>query len=201
MAALGRKGGLKGGPARARALAPARRAALARRAARARWSRPVLSKDTRVDLLSLVAHCGSSVSPVEPPRRLEAEVLRAVMQSRRDSALARMLPVFLWRNRDRLDLPKLASEAKRRGQGPALGFFLEATSKLAGSRLFDEALVILSGSARPARPCHFFQGTARRAFERTAAERATPAAARRWGLLMNLPWESFAAYFAKTSML
>lgn len=201
MAALGRKGGRKGGPARARALAPARRAALARRAADARWSKPVVSKDTRLDLLSLVAHCGSSASPVEPPRPLEAEVLRAVKQSRRDSALARMLPVFLWRNRNRLDLTKLANKAKRQGQGPALGFFLEATSKLAGSRLFDEALGILSRSVRPARPCYFFHGTEKRAFERTAAARATPAAARRWGLLMNLPWESFAAYFAKTSML
>ena len=38
-AALGRRGGLKGGPARAGALSPARRREIARIAARARWHR------------------------------------------------------------------------------------------------------------------------------------------------------------------
>jgi hypothetical protein len=38
-AALGRKGGLKGGPARAARLSPARRREIARAAARARWRR------------------------------------------------------------------------------------------------------------------------------------------------------------------
>jgi hypothetical protein len=38
-AALGRLGGLKGGPARARALSPARRRDIARAAALARWKR------------------------------------------------------------------------------------------------------------------------------------------------------------------
>jgi hypothetical protein len=39
MAAMGKRGGLKGGPARARALSAARRTAIARRAAAARWSK------------------------------------------------------------------------------------------------------------------------------------------------------------------
>jgi len=201
MAALGRKGGLVGGPARARALSPSRRSAIARNAARARWSKPLASADARADLASLVAHCGSSVSRVPPPRHLETQVLRAVKASRRDSALARMVPVFLWRMRGRLDLRKLAREALRQREGPALGFFLEATSRLGRGRPFDEALAGLRASARPDRPSHFFRGTGRRPLERTAAERATPAVARRWGLLMNMPWESFAAYFAKASRL
>jgi hypothetical protein len=37
--ALGRKGGLKGGDARAKALSAKRRAAIARRAAKARWAK------------------------------------------------------------------------------------------------------------------------------------------------------------------
>lgn len=36
-AALGRRGGLKGGPARAKALTPAKRKAIAKKAAKARW--------------------------------------------------------------------------------------------------------------------------------------------------------------------
>jgi hypothetical protein len=39
-AALGRLGGLKGGPARAARLSPRRRREIARAAARARWSKP-----------------------------------------------------------------------------------------------------------------------------------------------------------------
>ncbi len=128
-------------------------------------------------------------------------MVRAVKASRRDSALARMLPVFLWRMRDRLDLPKLVREARRQRQGPALGFLLEAASKLGGTRRFDHALASLFRGVSPDRPRCFFHGTERRSFERMAAEQATPAQARRWGLLMNMPWESFAAYFVKTSTL
>src|SRR5258708_5067392 len=38
-AALGRRGGLKGGPARAAVLSPAKRRAIAKKAAKSRWSR------------------------------------------------------------------------------------------------------------------------------------------------------------------
>ena len=38
-AALGRRGGLKGGPARAAKLSPAKRKAIAKKAAAARWTR------------------------------------------------------------------------------------------------------------------------------------------------------------------
>ncbi len=198
MAALGRKGGLVGGRARARALAPAQRTAIARKAARVRWSRPVFPEDGPADLASVVAHCGSSVARLREPRRLESFVVRAIRASRHDSALARMLPVFLWRMRDRLDLPRLAAEAARQGQGAALGFFLELTAKLGRSRAFDTALARLRAKTRPS---YFFYGTEARPFERLAADRQTPAEARRWGLLMNMPLESFAAYFVKASRL
>lgn len=201
MAALGKKGGRVGGPARARALPPSRRSAIARSAARARWSRPVLSRSGRLDLAALVAHAGSSVARVPLPRRLEAEVVRAVEMSRRDSALARMLPVFLWRVRDRLDQAALVRQAERKREGPALGFFLETASKLGASRVFDEALVGLRATARPKRPSYFFLGSDERPWEKAAAERNTPAVARRWGLLMNMPWESFASYFEKAADL
>ena len=201
MAALGRKGGLVGGPARARALPPPRRAAIARKAARVRWSRPVLAEDASLDLAALVAHGGSSAARSPVPRRLETHVVKAVKASHRDSALARMLPVFLWRMRDRLDTAELVREARRQGEGAPLGFFLETAARLGGSGVFDEALARLRANAHPARPSYFFAGTSRRPFERVVTERATPAIARRWGLLMNMPWESFASYFRKTAHL
>jgi hypothetical protein len=201
MAALGRKGGRRGGPARARALAPARRTAIARKAARVRWSRPVVDEHASLDLASLVAHFGSSVADVRPPRRLEEAVVGAVEASRRDAALARMLPVFLWRTRHRLDLPALVGHAQRRRVGAALGFFLEAAACLGGRPVFDHALGPLRAASGGGRPSYFFRGTEKRPFERAAADRATPPLARRWGWLMNMPWDSFAGYFAKVAKL
>ena len=48
--ALGRLGGLKGGPARAKALSPARRSELARRAVMTRWR---LKRRSKIDKPSL----------------------------------------------------------------------------------------------------------------------------------------------------
>lgn len=201
MAALGSRGGRIGGPARARVLPAARRAAIARKAARARWSRPVLSGGAPLDLASLVAHGGSAVARFPLPGRLEREVIRALKASRRNSALARMLPVFLWRTRDRLDMTELRTLARKQRQAAPLGFFLEASAKLGGTRRFDAALRLLRSDARRTRPSYFFSGSANRPYERLAADRATPALARRWGMLMNMPWESFASYFEKTASL
>jgi len=45
LAKIGRKGGLKGGDARARVLSPSKRKAIARKAARKRWERDKLVKE------------------------------------------------------------------------------------------------------------------------------------------------------------
>lgn len=201
MVALGRKGGLVGGRARADALTPARRSVIARRAARARWAKTIMSTDSPADLWSFVAHCGSSVTAVPEGADLEAITLRAVRASRRDSALARMLPVFLWRVRHRLDLEKLVRAARRSTETAALGFFMEMARKLGRFRTFDADLALLRSSARSETPSYFFQGTDTRPFERMAADLATPDVARRWGLLMNMPWDSFASYFDKAARL
>jgi hypothetical protein len=201
MAALGRKGGTIGGHARAQALSPARREAIARAAAQKRWRRPVLTSSSRLDLAALVAHGGSRASPVELPETFERHVLRALQASRRDSSLARMLPVFLWRTRKQLDLRRLVREARSHEQRVVLGFFLELTAELGGTRLFDEAIGRLRASSRPARPGFFFLESRHRPWEQAAAEAATPEVARRWGLLMNMPRDSFASYFEKTASL
>src|SRR5205814_9977687 len=103
MQSLGRKGGLAGGPARARALPPQRRVEIARRAARARWSRVVQTGGRPIShyqLVSFVAHHGSAVARGPRASQLETLAVRALQASRRDSALARMLPVFFWRLRE-----------------------------------------------------------------------------------------------------
>src|SRR5262249_14660030 len=120
MTRLGRRGGMRGGAARARALSAQERAKIARTAARARWSRPALVIDRAPrdhgELSALVAHYGARVARGIPGSNLQDIVLRAVISSRRDPALARMLPVFLWRTRDVLDLDELIRKAHKRGE-------------------------------------------------------------------------------------
>jgi hypothetical protein len=152
-------------------------------------------------LLSFVAHHGSAAAGAEPVSGLEAIVVRALRSSRRDSAMARMLPVFLWRMRERLDATKLVAIAKRQRLAAPLGFFLEVAAMLGESDAFEAALAALRATVKPARPSYFFEGTSHRPFERGATELNTPVEARRWGLLMNMPLESFASYFRKVAAL
>src|SRR6266849_2609438 len=103
MRALGRRGVLAGGRARARALTPSRRIAIARQAAQSRWTMPVLVIDRRprdhAELVAFVAHYGADVARSKVTCSLEDVALRAVLASRRDPVLARMVPVFFWRVR------------------------------------------------------------------------------------------------------
>lgn len=205
MAVLGRRGGLVGGHSRALVLSPTRRSEIAKGAARARWSKQVTLSGrprTPAQLAAFVAHYGSKVSRGVFVDDLEGIVLAAVDRSRRDSALARMLPVFLWRVRDQLDSTALAKRAKRRKRSArALGFFLELAGELGRSRAFDRAVAALRTHARHARPTYFFAGTEKRPFERLVALESTSPQARRWGLRMNMPVDSFASYFEKAARL
>lgn len=205
MKALGRRGGLVGGRARARALSRARRVAIAREAARSRWSQPALVIDRSPrdhgELLSFVAHYGSTVARTTTRCSVENVVVRALEAGRRDPALARMLPVLLWRARGTLDMRKLLARARKRGLAPALGYFLELTARLGSWRGFDAAVRQLRVHARPGAPEYYFHQTARNPFEAMAAEERTPVEARRWGLLTGTPTDSFESHFRKTAGL
>ncbi len=113
-----------------------------------------------------------------------------------------MLPVFLWRVREALDLTSLVRKARQPASGRALGFFLQVAAKLGRTRGFDQAIAALRSSyAAPARPIYFFHGTRARPFEKMVTDSRTPTEARRWGLLMNMPWDSFTSYFRKAAPL
>ena len=127
--------------------------------------------------------------------RLEEVLAEGLALSHHDATVARVLPVVLWRQRDRLDHVRLVHEATRRNELQALGFFLELTGRLGG----DPRLSALSRRLRDRR-----RSRARQFFARPhgrmalgAARRKTPPVARRWGYLMNMGLDSFASAFAK----
>jgi hypothetical protein len=205
MKASGRRGGRVGGHARAAAPPPSRPAAIASAAVRSRWAGPALVMDESPrdhgELLAFVAHYGARVARSTACHDLEAIALRALDASRSDPALARMLPVFLWRIRRGVDLDKLVSGARHRRLAPALGYFLELTRQLGPWRGFGPAIAVLRADAKPDHPEYFFHATRKHPFEAMAAEARTPVEARRWGLLTGTPTEGFATYFRKTSAL
>ena len=114
-----------------------------------------------------------------------------------DASVARALPVLLWANRDRLQLTDLVRRARRANEGATLGFFLDLTSKLAGSRLFAAAPADLRRD-RPPKDTFFFEGAEKSLVGKELATLNTPPVARRWRFLMNMPFDSFEALFRKT---
>lgn len=127
--------------------------------------------------------------------RLEEVLAEGLALSHHDATVARVLPLVLWQQRDRLDQGRLVHEATRHNELQALGFFLELTGQLGG----DPRLSALSRRLRDRR-----RSRARQFFARphgrmalAAARRKTPPLARRWGYLMNMGLDSFASAFAK----
>ena len=153
------------------------------------------------ELVAFVAHYGADVARSKARCSLEDVALRAIRASRRDPALARMLPVFLWRVRDVLDLDRMIADSRRRGIALALGYFLEVTGSLGSWRGFDTAIAKLRTHVRSDRPSYFFVETGKHPFEAMAAQERTPREALRWGLLTGTPTESFATYFRKVAEL
>jgi hypothetical protein len=126
-----------------------------------------------------------------PP--LEEILAEGLVLSHEDATVARVLPLVLWRHRDRLDPGRLVRAATVRNERQALGFLLELTGFLAE----DPRLASLAKPLRDrrrTRPRPFFaRGQGRMAL--ALARRKTPALARRWGYLMNMDLDSFASAF------
>jgi hypothetical protein len=72
----------------------------------------------------------------EPVRDAEREqvVVDAVRLARRDATFARVMPVMLWHQRDKLDRARLEAAALQAHEKHALGFLMALTADLAGDR-------------------------------------------------------------------
>ncbi|HVO10740.1 MAG TPA: hypothetical protein VMX54_08345 [Vicinamibacteria bacterium] len=157
-------------------------------------SRPEADEQLRGWLAEAGAPLGVAASEAPRPS-VEEVVVRALELAHRDSTVARVLPLVLWRERSQLDLEVLRREATRRNEGPALGYFLELAGRLGN----DPSLLAASTRLRDKRRRRvkaFFAGPhGPRAV--TAMRRNTPREARRWGFLMNMGVDSFRTTFEK----
>jgi hypothetical protein len=132
-----------------------------------------------------------------PPRKSRESIERilsaSLALSHESSQLASVLPYVLWLNRDRIDLERLVSEAKKQDERRALGLFLEIAGRLGRSPELVLAARGLRDRRRRRVRQYFTRSTGRWAM--ALARRNTPSAARRWGYLMNMPLDSFASVF------
>ena len=133
--------------------------------------------------------------PRGPRPPLEEVLADGLSLSHHDAAVARVMPVVLWRHRDRLDYGRLVRAATERDEAQALGFFLQLTGLLGRDpRLTGLARPLHDGRRARLRP-YFARAQGRMAL--ALARKRTPALARRWGYLMNMDLESFASAFGK----
>jgi DNA-binding transcriptional ArsR family regulator len=130
---------------------------------------------------------GAAERPDDPEETLVA----AVRLSHRDPAVARSLPVCLWNVRETLDKDRLVGAAREKGEKPALGFFLDLTTKLSGDARFSAWARALRDHR--VRAIHEFFDTAPSRDQETAEAGAALAA--KWGFRMNLDQASFEKLF------
>lgn len=198
MQELGRRGGLRGGVARAKALSAARKAEIARGAAKARWKPSVLVLSQPKDhgeLQCFVAQYGNGYALADDTCDPAAVLLRSISACRHDGGLARMLPVFVWRARKEIFAsPKLFRRVPPE-EACVLGFFLELTSKLGGSALARGVLRDLRRKAKTVEDPIVFFHLMNVSMLREFAEARTSALARSWNLVLGEPDESFKSYF------
>lgn len=130
-----------------------------------------------------------------PP--LEEVVAAGVALAHCDATVALVLPILLWRQRDRLDYDRLVREATRLDERQALGFFLELASRLGGDARLRRVARRLRDRRR--RRVGLFFSLPHGRFRLALARKNTPRLARKWGFLMNETLEDFASTFAKHS--
>jgi len=151
-------------------------------------------EQVRTWFASVGAPLGSAETskPVPPVEQVFGEALSL---SHGDPTVARVFPLVLWRQRDRLDFDRLFQEATRRDERQALGYFLELAGALGGeSRLVKAARTLHDRRRKRARM--FFAGP-RGPRALAATRRNTPKEALRWGYLMNMGTDSFRSTFDK----
>ena len=193
--ALGRRGGLRGGPARAKKLDARQRSEIAREAATARWKPTVLTLEMPEDLDELrcfVAQYGNGHARAENCDPADV-LIRAISACRDDVAgLARMIPVYIHRAGAAIFVDQKRLLAVPAVEARVLGYLLELTTRFGAVAVPPELIRNLRRKIRADDPpVALFR-------EALAAPRAS-ALARSWKLVVGEPDDSYESYFEKVT--
>jgi hypothetical protein len=127
---------------------------------------------------------------------LEETLAYALRLARRDSTVARVLPVVFAHNKDVLDFPRLEFLARKLEVLPVLGLFLDLTASLSKDRKLHK-VALRYDDRRRKRMQNFFENKKFNRFEDELAAKNTPPVARSWRFLMNMGMDSFENLFQK----
>jgi hypothetical protein len=141
-----------------------------------------------------VAEAMQSAASTEPA--LEDVVADGLMLAHKDSTVALVLPVVLWKRRANMDWARLVAAATQRDERQTLGFFLALAGRLGGDRRLTAAARRLR-DGRLRWPRLFFPSDAAAALTERVARERTPSLALRWGYWMNLGMDDFESVFTK----
>jgi hypothetical protein len=158
-------------------------------------SKEKTDQDTRLWLRDLGAPLLVEGDASREPRSTEQAIAAGIELAHRDAAVARALPVCLWRWRDRLDEVRLEEEASLLREKHALGFFFALTAALckdAGMKARAERF----RDRRVRKPRDFFTASGS-GYASKLAEGRTPNIARRWHYRMNMNMDAFKSLFLK----
>lgn len=120
----------------------------------------------------------------------ESALVDSLVESHLDESVALALPAILWRQRDQPGYGRLVREATRRNERQSLGLFLQLAGQLSGDRRLTLRGSFLRDRRRTALRPYFAPGA------RTSGAELLPLA-RRWGYLLGLELERFAAAFRR----
>lgn len=132
-----------------------------------------------------LAAYGAPLLSYKPHRHmpLEKAMVKALRLAKHEASLLKVLPVVLARNAQSLNWVALKENARRAKLKAELGMLVELTADLAGRPHLKEKVRDLADRRRKVES-FFYQPRSK--YERELARTATPAAARKWGFLMNL---------------
>jgi DNA-binding Lrp family transcriptional regulator len=155
---------------------------------------PLAAEEHALVRESLAAY-GAPLLGITPVPRMSPEdaIVAGLLMSRQDPALLRTLPLVVAGNAQRLDWARLHEEARRRKQKAELGMLLDLTARLTGRPELSERARSLRDRRRGLRSFFPLRGR----YHKRVTEMNTPAVARRWGFLLNMPEDSFRTLFEK----
>lgn len=162
--------------------------------------RPAPQKDdeeVRAELAALGAPVLTHKAAATGAKGIEDTLVAGAALAHRDPAVARALPVAIFRQRDRVDPERLASVARERSEKATVGLFLDLTAAVSGDRRFSRwARALRDRRVHAQRPFFYTRAAALRGHE---ARDRSPPQARRWGYRFDLALDDLQSMFDKAA--
>lgn len=127
---------------------------------------------------------------------VEAALVRGVALAHHDPTVARVLPLcFSGARAKDVNVERLRNLAREANEKQGVGFFLDLAGTVSGQQRLRQWAKVFRDHRYGRGTRSFFPELTKRA--RYAAEENTPMLAKRWGLRMNMPLETFQSMYQK----